>query len=99
MRHENDRIVVRVTLSANIDLDLERVEADPLWYKLCIGKDTSNRESLEQILFEYINQYLVRGPRVMTNAPSTNGPSDLWPLKMEIISERPSSSVPDTSTH
>jgi hypothetical protein len=98
MRHENDRLLVRITLSSVIDLDLERVEEDPQWQRLIEGKDDSNKDIVKAMLFEYINQYLLRGPRIMTNAPSTNGPSELWPIEMEIISERPNTSIPDTST-
>jgi hypothetical protein len=84
MRNEKDRCQVTLSLHSVVDLDLERVEEDPLWQITTTGKDLSDRRVLEACLFEYINQYLIRGPRIMTNAPSTNGPSDLWLVKMEI---------------
>jgi hypothetical protein len=58
------------------------------------GLIMSNPIVAQEQLFKYINMYVLSGPQLLTNAPFTNGPSDVWVSKMEILdNDRPNTPV------
>ena len=99
MRNDNDRIKVKVHCYLVADLDLERVEEDPRWQHMSKPLPDDPEAAKKQVqdqLFSYINQYILSGPQLLTNAPFTNGPSDVWVTSMERISERPNAPVSES---
>jgi hypothetical protein len=78
MRHPSDRIMVNVSLLAIADLDLERIEEDPVWEMIRV-----NAPDQETALGSYIAHYL-RNVLLFTNMPSTNGPSSVFIEKVEV---------------
>lgn len=83
MRSEQDRLLVRLTLEAVADLDMERIENDPVWESLLV--QSPDRETA---LKSYVRNYLLRQDVLLfTNMPSTNGPSVLVIQDMEVDSQ------------
>lgn len=85
MRDDTDITLVRIVLSGTISLDWERIEADPAWVFVTAGMDLSDPEDRKQALFKYIGAYLSR-QLLLTDCPSTNGPGQVWPIEMEVVS-------------
>jgi hypothetical protein len=88
MRNDNDRVKIKVQAYFIADIDLERVEQDPRWQLMTERLDLSDKEVINEQLFKYVNSYILAGPQVLTNAPFTNGPSDIWVSTMEILDDR-----------
>jgi hypothetical protein len=88
MRTEQDIVRLQLGLAAELELDLERVGADPVFRALA-GKhgilmdDVVDYEVLRPVLQEYVQHYLVR-ERFLAKMPSTNGPGALRPTSMEV---------------
>lgn len=98
MRNKNDRLQVKVQAYFTVDIDLERVEEDPRW-QMMNKEELTDTEKAKQQLFSYINQYILAGPKLLTNAPFTNSPSDVWVSKMEILDERSNATISDTDSN
>lgn len=89
MRTPEDRIKVRVTMEAVIDLDRERIVEDPLWAN-AEAYDLADPGQVERALFLYLASYVRRsklfgGPEVFM--PSTNGPAEIEVIKMEDVTD------------
>jgi hypothetical protein len=78
MRGPEDLITIRVTLSATISLDRERIVEDPAWASIADNVDLEDPEQKDQALFQYLASY-IRREQLFDSVfmPSTNGPSDL----------------------
>ena len=79
MRGPSDRILATVTLLTVADLDMERIEEDPIWEMVSV-----NAPDKETALQMYLNEYL-RKVLLFRDTPSTNGPSPVFIEKVEVI--------------
>lgn len=89
MRTPEDLILVKVTLSALVSLDLERIIEDPRWATVADNVDLNDPEQREQALFQYLGSYIGREREQLFDTvfmPATNGPADLTVEKMENVS-------------
>ena len=88
MRTPEDLIKVRVVMLSTISLDRERIIEDPIWASIVDNLDLDNSEQIEQAIYLYLESYINRHQLFSGNSifmPSTNGPSNIETLKMEIL--------------
>lgn len=84
MRSEADLIPVQATIRRRLSLDLERMEADPVWIQISEQLGVApGAEGFEVAVRKYINHYVVRDqfPHLM---PSTNGPGDIDEIQIHL---------------
>lgn len=95
MRTPEDLILVKVTLSALVSLDLERITEDPRWAQIADNVNLNDPEQREQALFQYLGSYISREREQLFDSvfmPATNGPADLTVEKMEDVTNGNSTS-------
>lgn len=78
MRGPEDRILVRLTMSTIADLDLERIQEDPIWEMINVSSPDENT-AVQRYIAEYLRNILL-----FTNMPCTNGPSSITVEKAEV---------------
>lgn len=84
MRNDNDIRLVRISLTGTVEIDLERVEQDPVWATVARNVDVSDPEQLKQALESYVSRYLSQ-ESLLDNAPFTNGPASLMGTNSEVL--------------
>lgn len=89
MRDETDIIPFRVTLTSAGSLDLERLEADPIWASICRSVSPLGSPGLDALQFRVaIKRYLgyyMKQDQVLTNNPATNGPPTPIQIGVEVL--------------
>ena len=86
MRDEQDIIQVTLTVVGNIELDLERIEADPNWRQvLSAGWDLDTPEGRLGALQDYLGHYITR-ELFLREMPSTNVPGSIRLIELEVTS-------------
>ena len=70
-RGPEDLLTIDLELACELSLDMERIEADPV-YRQCLEME----EHPEVALQVYIEHYITR-ERLLSQMPSTNGPGRL----------------------
>lgn len=83
MRNENDIKHIRVELAGTVQLDLERVEEDPVSEVI---QNTSDIKNLNALLQEYIRRYLSREV-ILADCPATCGPVSLYGLNVTVVDQ------------
>lgn len=79
---EDDFVSIYYELEAKTVIDLERLETDPIWNSIKLVYHNIP-DSLDIMLQEYLSYYISQ-IKLLTNCPSTNGPSDLQLINCKI---------------
>jgi hypothetical protein len=83
MRTPEDIVVVNLAVSGTVEIDLERVEQDPLWDTVARTFDIDTPEGKKAALEAYLCRYL--GHEVLLEeAPITNGPAAVIGTSAEV---------------
>jgi hypothetical protein len=84
MRSEEDIVRVKIELTADIELDMQRmVEDDPVWLQISHGAELDDPLQRQEAFRLYLSHYIVR-ERFLSGMPSTNGPGSMRLNKMEV---------------
>lgn len=85
MRTEQDLVKVKWVASGVVELDLERVEQDPVWInELSVRYDIADPVQRDQALTIYVARYMGQ-EFIFKETPSTFGPSEVFPTFVEVI--------------
>ena len=77
MRNENDIVRLTFSLEGSIELDLERIETDPIWQTITRNQNLEDLEMRKFLLETYVVRYLC-SEELLKRVPSTNGPADIY---------------------
>lgn len=80
MQSLEDLIKVVVTSTRNVELDLERMNQDPVWRTIVDSNPTFGADLLIQM---YVGHYL-QYDKFPHQMPSTNGPGDIESVSIEV---------------
>jgi hypothetical protein len=83
MRDERDIKTVKIEIMAMVEIDLERIESDPLWPTLARGRNLEDTSQLKSAIEQYICRYLGQ-ENLLENAPFTNGPAATMGTNAEV---------------
>lgn len=81
MRTQDDIKNVRIELAATVQLDLERVEDDPVYSSILASAPYPNTNAA---LEEYIRRYLAREV-VLAENPATCGPASFYGTTVTVV--------------
>lgn len=84
MRHINDIETLEVTVHGTVEVDWERIEADPLWDTVARTFDMGDPLQRKAALEAYVCRYLGQ-ENLLENAPVTNGPASIIATSAEVI--------------
>ena len=82
---DNMILDVKFTVFGRLKIDLERAREDPWWDQYCNGLDLTDPIQLQTAVANYISAYL-RHEELLSNAPFTCGPADVYSTKIEVTS-------------
>lgn len=85
MRNEDDLIKIKWVAQGTVELDMERVEEDPLWInELSQRFDVTDPKQRDEALKVYVARSLGQ-EFLFKETPSTTGPSEVFPTFVEVM--------------
>jgi hypothetical protein len=78
---------VAFTVFGRVKIDLERAQQDPWWETTTRGLDFNDPAQLQQAISNYLSAYL-RHENLLSDAPFTCGPADVYNTQIEVKSGR-----------
>lgn len=85
MRTNEDLKRIQFRMQGSVQLDLERIEADPVWKSILHRDrlDGDDPDDVETGLISYINHYMAQIV-MFENCPSTCGPGDVYRFEANV---------------
>ena len=77
------QVIVRFAIHSVVGVDMERVEADPVW-QMVAGQFDDTPGGRAAALVEYLTRY-ISAEVLLANTPFTNGPADLVGIEVDVV--------------
>lgn len=93
----NTIVDLTFSIRGRVKLDLERAQEDPWWDQAVKGLDLDDKDQFRAAVSNYVSAYL-RNEELLSNAPFTCGPADVYDTNIEVKSGGTSASSSGIST-